>query len=499
MIENGEVKSTKVVEGETTSNPATSFNANATEGYYYVNGDTFTVCDAERVIPKYPVIIDKTDVTGEQELEGAKLTVYKFDSTKEGNKGEKVGTTWTSTKSKTDKFEISLESGDYVLEETGDKVIDGHGNEYKIITSTIKFTVGTDGKVTSTGSKEEFDDVDKDNGGIVIKNDNELTVCDAKKPIPTDVVINKTDVTGEKELANAKLTLTDTKGDYVKDAKSGETIKEWTSNGKDKWTVSLANGTYVLKETGGEFTSGGKTYTVVTSSLEFTVEDGKITSVTAKDKDNKESDSDVKASYDSKSTSGYYHVDDNNITVCDAEKTTSTKPTGQDNGSSTNSGSSGTDVKGQTSPTGSKPSGSDSSSGSSSGTKKTDGTDSTGTKPSGSDSSNGSSSSTKKTDGTDGNGTTTKKSGDNGSTTTKKSGDNGSSTTTKKSGDNGSTTTTRTGNNGGNTTNSTNSTTPTTNPGGDGTPQTGYAGSTLTVAALLAAVAALAVLKKKDE
>ena len=60
----------------------------------------------------------------------------------------------------------------------------------------------------------------------------------------------------------------------MKSGLRGDTAKE----------VTLENGTYTLKETGGEFTVGDKTYQVTESSVTFTVENGKVTDSKVDDK-----------------------------------------------------------------------------------------------------------------------------------------------------------------------------------------------------------------------
>ena len=233
-----------------------------TTGGVVLSKNEMTICDA--VVPKYPVVINKTDVTGEDELTGATLTVYDKD-------GKKVAD-WQSKPN--EKMQLSLEDGEYTLKETGDDVHDDKGNQYKVITSEIKFTV-TNGVVTSTGSKTEYTDVDTENGGVVIKNGNEMTICDAVIP-KSEVTINKVDITGEEELNGAKLTVykydsskPDGKGDKV-----GET---WTSEAGKTLKLSLEDGDYVLEEKGDEIVdSKGNTYKVLPADTRFSVKDGKV-------------------------------------------------------------------------------------------------------------------------------------------------------------------------------------------------------------------------------
>ena len=242
----------------TSTDAKASFNDVGENGGAVLNEKTLTICDAKTVIPKYPVKINKTDVTGEKELTGATLTV---------KQGDKVIDSWTSKPNET--MELELEDGDYTLTESGDEVKDADGKTYKILGSTIGFTV-TNGTVTSRGAKTTFDDVDKTAGGVVVKN-NVITVCDAANV--TKVIINKTDVTGEKELTGAVITV-----------KQGETvIKEWTSKPNETMELELEDGDYSFTETGSEITDAdGKTYKVIGSEVKFTVQNGTVTSKDAK-------------------------------------------------------------------------------------------------------------------------------------------------------------------------------------------------------------------------
>jgi hypothetical protein len=177
-VKNGKI--TSAVAGKALYN---DFNAESEDSYAVVDKATgkITICDAEKVVKTTKVIINKTDITGEEELDGAILTVTDSD-------GKTVGESWTSKKG--EKFEIELEDGTYTLTETGDIVTNEAGEEFEIITSEIKFTV-EDGKVTVTTEKLVKDTFDKDSteGYVVVTNGNEadeITVCDAKKKTVVD-------------------------------------------------------------------------------------------------------------------------------------------------------------------------------------------------------------------------------------------------------------------------------------------------------------------------
>ena len=177
-VKNGKI--TSAVAGKALYN---DFNAESEDSYAVVDKATgkITICDAEKVVKTTKVIINKTDITGEEELDGAILTVTDSD-------GKTVGESWTSKKG--EKFEIELEDGTYTLTETGDTVTNEAGEEFEIITSEIKFTV-EDGKVTVTTEKLVKDTFDKDSteGYVVVTNGDEadeITVCDAKKKTVVD-------------------------------------------------------------------------------------------------------------------------------------------------------------------------------------------------------------------------------------------------------------------------------------------------------------------------
>ncbi|MBE6869215.1 MAG: hypothetical protein E7494_10715, partial [Ruminococcus albus] len=261
------------------------------EGYVLCDEDsnTITVCDAKKKTTK--VTINKFDITGSEELEGAILTI------KDSNGKTVTGTPWTSSKGKT--LEVELTNGTYTLTETGDIITDSEGNEYDVIDSELTFKV-ENGKVTvvendtDKDSGEGFYDVDTDT--------NTIKVNDAQKT--TKVTINKYDITGSEELEGAILTIKDSNGKTV-------TGTPWTSQKGKTLEVELTNGTYTLTETGDTITDeNGNEYDVIDSELTFKVENGKVTVV--------ENDT------DKNSGEGFYDVDTdtNTIKVNDAQKTT---------------------------------------------------------------------------------------------------------------------------------------------------------------------------------
>ena len=134
------------------------------DGYVLCNEDEnlITVCDAKQATK---ITVNKFDITGKEELDGAILTI-------KGSDGKTVtGTPWTSSKGR--KLVVELENGTYTLTETGDTVTDEDGNEYEIIDRSVTFSV-ENGRLTvvdnstSSNSGDGFYDVDSDTNSIAV-------------------------------------------------------------------------------------------------------------------------------------------------------------------------------------------------------------------------------------------------------------------------------------------------------------------------------------------
>ncbi len=320
-VENGKIVSSKVINNNGKASDAkTAFDGKADEGYAVVdnNNNKIVICDAQKVFTK--VTISKTDITGENELAGAKLNVYKYDGSKTDGKGAQIGKTWTSDGK--NKLTLTLEDGTYVLEETGDgDTVTLGGEEYEVIDSVLKFTV-KDGKIVE--AKSEADNIkDKADAssehGYYIVTDNEIVVSDAKAKktvTTTEVKINKTDITGEKEIANARLTIYEY--DESKNKHEGKEVEHNVSSKTkgSEWTVKLPDGKYVLEESAATDDKGnklnvvdedGKTYKIINSTVEFEVKDGKVVTTGKKTE---------------LGEAGFVFDKTNHITVCDAANTT---------------------------------------------------------------------------------------------------------------------------------------------------------------------------------
>lgn len=188
------------------------------------NEQLVTMHDAKNV-----VVVSKTDLAGTKELPGAKLQILSSD-------GKTVLESWTSTNEEY-KVTKKLKAGEsYILREI--EAPDGYA-----IADDVKFTVNKDGSTTK----------------VVMK--------DAQ----TSVTVSKTDLTGEKEIAGAKLQILN---------KNGKVMEEWTSDGKTHAVTAalVADVTYILHEVSAP--AGYRT----AKDIEFTVDKtGKTTKVVMKD------------------------------------------------------------------------------------------------------------------------------------------------------------------------------------------------------------------------
>ena len=163
------------------------------------DGKTLTIKDERSAIQ-----IDKRDITGENEVAGATLTLTNDDLTTEqwdaiaaadtdltavGN-----GVQWISSDAA--KNIVGLPSGTYTLKEIA--APDGYA-----YAEDITFTVEKDGTIT-------VDAANKDENGVIVMKDD-----------VTKVSIDKRDITGENEVPGATL--------QVKD-EAGKVVEEWTSS-----------------------------------------------------------------------------------------------------------------------------------------------------------------------------------------------------------------------------------------------------------------------------
>ena len=193
--------------------------------------------------------VSKTDLTSQKEVSGAKITVY--------DENNKVVDSWTSGGSEHD-FGSKLKAGsNYTIKE------DGAPAGYDYI-NTIKLSVGKDGKMTVTGTEGDFK-YDAKSGKLIIQ-DQKL-----------ETKIDKTNITGDKEVPGATIEVVDKTAD--------KTVDTWTSDGKGPHDIGSklkAGHTYTLKET------SAPTGYAYTTDVTFKVDkDGTIKDANDKTIDNK--------------------------------------------------------------------------------------------------------------------------------------------------------------------------------------------------------------------
>lgn len=173
------------------------------------------------------VEITKTDITGEKEVEGAKLQILD----EEGNVVEE----WTSTKEP--HLVYALKPGKYILHEEQAPTENGY-----VKAEDVEFTVEETGEIQKVSMKDDH----------------------------TKIEITKTDITGEQEIEGAKLQVLDEEGNVV---------EEWISTKEPYRIEYLQPGkTYVLHE---EAAPEGF---LIAEDVEFTVEEtGEVQKVSMKD------------------------------------------------------------------------------------------------------------------------------------------------------------------------------------------------------------------------
>lgn len=210
--------------------PAPGYLPNEETYYFdasYTDPELETI-SLEAEIENQPTIvkISKTDITGGEEVEGAKLQIL----TEDGNVVEE----WISTKDPHTVY--ALAPGNYVLHEEEAPTENGY-----VRAEDVPFTVELTGDVQQVSMKDDH----------------------------TKVEISKTDITDEAEVEGATLQVLD---------KDGNVVEEWISGKEPHLIEKLPVGDYVLHE---EAAPNG--YLVV-SDVPFTVEEtGEIQKVSMED------------------------------------------------------------------------------------------------------------------------------------------------------------------------------------------------------------------------
>lgn len=178
--------------------------------------------------------VKKTDLTGQKEVAGATLNLYKAEDVNEDGtlkEDAKPLDSWTSEKGQYHDFGPAVKAGkSYVLIETA--APDGY-----TYTANISFTVKEDGTIETRADKEEKQpEVDQPEIDPTEEDDIYLVKDDV-----TRVSVKKMDITGQKEVAGARLLLKD---------KDGNVIESWMSTTEARVFEQklIAGETYTLTE-----------------------------------------------------------------------------------------------------------------------------------------------------------------------------------------------------------------------------------------------------------
>ncbi len=294
------------------------------DGYVENNGDEWHYVYTGGRRDLADLDVSKSDITGSPEVKGADLRILDANG--------KVIAKWTSDGTPE---RIKLAVGTYTLEETGDKFTDEDtGKEYKIVTSKLKFTYdGTSITAAAQAGLKTAPDTESKTGYYLFTEaaaaaPAKITVCDAEADDNVTVIINKTDVTGYKEVTGAVITITNSSvsaDDWTAIANNNSGVTAlangltWTSGEEAVQIVGLPDGTYTLKETQGSTViqdGDGNPYDIVESELTFTVSKDRTPRITVTQG--------TPTEFDNTKTEGYYVFKNGVITICDAVRAVTT-------------------------------------------------------------------------------------------------------------------------------------------------------------------------------
>ena len=187
---------------------------NAPDGYQlYTAEETFTIGTDGKVTGTTTIqdevsklTIAKKDITGQQEVTGAKLTLTLTKPDESGATLDDVtanvtvdsrtadSIAWTS--GKTDAILSKLPDGEYTLKETGDAFTDAEtGKTYTVIESTMTFTVENGVVTKTTGTADSLNDKATEGYYYYDKTKEEILVCDAEQPAITTTSTSETTTT----------------------------------------------------------------------------------------------------------------------------------------------------------------------------------------------------------------------------------------------------------------------------------------------------------------